>query len=250
MFFTSKKFGIVADVKEFTLTQLAEIYNEVTTNKPIKRFGDRPSALRRTRAAIEKHLESDEAPSVGKAAKKNKPEPTKPKPKPNPEPTKPKANKALISYPLGEEILHHRPNTRRGQLIRLMSQDKGVTLAEMMKETDWSEADVRVTLRMIHLHLGHGIQEDEQGNIQLLGRPRDRKPFNFSPAKEIKEHRLGTKRDRVIGMLSSKEGATMEEVRAETGWNAVQSFQGVILIHTYLGHGLSEDDEGRIRIAD
>lgn len=75
--------------------------------------------------------------------------------------------------------------------------------------------------------------------------------FNFDPKPDdqIKQHRSGTKRARVYEMLSSKEGATFDEVSETIGWDKRTTYEGIILIHKALGHGLVEDEKtGKIRL--
>lgn len=80
------------------------------------------------------------------------------------------------------------------------------------------------------------------------GAPKVRRAkFDFWPDETPKQTRPGTKRDRLLGMLRQKNGATIEEVMAEIGWCYRDAVDGIRLIHVYVGYGLSEDDNGRIR---
>lgn len=80
------------------------------------------------------------------------------------------------------------------------------------------------------------------------GGVRRKKRMSYPPMGEVKNHRAGTKRARVIQMLSRKRGATFAEIQDEIGWDYATAYEGVKLLHTYLGYGLEEDDQGRIRL--
>jgi len=71
-----------------------------------------------------------------------------------------------------------------------------------------------------------------------------RKPFNL-PVGEIKAHRPGTKRAKVLDMLLF--GATFADVQKATGWPYRTAYEGIKLINTELGYGLVEDEAGVIR---
>lgn len=74
------------------------------------------------------------------------------------------------------------------------------------------------------------------------------KRIDWSAKPTIKPHRPGTKRACVIGLLKRPEGATWEEVMQATGWDRRTAYEGVKLVHSYLGYGIREDGEGRMRI--
>lgn len=70
--------------------------------------------------------------------------------------------------------------------------------------------------------------------------------FNLPFLGEIKEHRPGTKRAKVIEMLTP--GATLEQVMAEIGWDRKTAYEGIRLVHFYLGYGIKTEDGGVIRL--
>lgn len=72
--------------------------------------------------------------------------------------------------------------------------------------------------------------------------------FDLPPQGEIKQHREGTARAKVIELCSRPEGATYEEVMEGTGWDDKKAYEGIRLIHFYLGWGMLRDAEGRIRL--
>lgn len=71
--------------------------------------------------------------------------------------------------------------------------------------------------------------------------------FNLKARKDRSEIRKGSKRARVLQMLQRKNGATIQEVMSDIGWDRKTAFDGIRLIHTKVGYGLKTDDNGRIR---
>lgn len=72
--------------------------------------------------------------------------------------------------------------------------------------------------------------------------------FNYPKEAEIKAHREGTKRARHIELLNRPEGATVEEVMKDIGWNRRQCVESFHILHNLLGYGLTTDDQGRVRL--
>lgn len=72
--------------------------------------------------------------------------------------------------------------------------------------------------------------------------------FVFPKKDEIKSCREGTKRAQVVALLSRPEGATLEEIMAETGWSQKDAYEGTRLVHFYLGYGMKQDENGRVRL--
>lgn len=91
--------------------------------------------------------------------------------------------------------------------------------------------------------------------------PKARKPrgmrFVFPAFDEIKTVREGTNRHKLIQMLSSENGATFEECLAAT-WGQKKDmdeetqrktcYEAIRLIHYYVGYGMTQDEEGRIKL--
>lgn len=85
---------------------------------------------------------------------------------------------------------------------------------------------------------------------------RKRRGFRFVfPARdEIKGHREGTNRAKLVEMMSRPAtaergaGATFEELRAATGWDEKTCYEGTRLVHYYLGYGMRQDADGRITL--
>ena len=89
---------------------------------------------------------------------------------------------------------------------------------------------------------------EHQDGKQIRGerKPKARKPFDCPFTGTVKPYREGTKRALVINMLKS--GATFEEIMGATEWNHRTAYDGIKLIHTSVGYGLSESSTGVIRL--
>lgn len=74
--------------------------------------------------------------------------------------------------------------------------------------------------------------------------------FNLPARPPLRNYREGTKRHRLIQLLTRPEGATFDEIQEEIGWTYKVAYENVKLLNDYVGFGLSEDDLGRIRIVD
>lgn len=72
--------------------------------------------------------------------------------------------------------------------------------------------------------------------------------FNFEFYGRVRNYRQNTKRSLLIGVLSRPEGATFAECQDTTGWNYKVCYENIVLLHTYVGFGISEDGDGRIRL--
>lgn len=65
---------------------------------------------------------------------------------------------------------------------------------------------------------------------------------------EIKVARAGSKRAIIVELMKRPEGASMIEIHQATGWDLRTAYDGITLVHKQLGYGISEDDEGRLRV--
>ena len=72
--------------------------------------------------------------------------------------------------------------------------------------------------------------------------------IDWKPARNLKDHRAGTKRAKVIAMMSRKNGATRRQLMRATGWDAKTLRDGIRLVHVAVGHGVREDAKGRLRL--
>lgn len=72
--------------------------------------------------------------------------------------------------------------------------------------------------------------------------------FNKVKKAEQKAPRPNTKRAKAYELMSRPQGATVQEVMAETGWDFNTARAGITCVWAVLGNGLRTDSEGRIRI--
>lgn len=82
--------------------------------------------------------------------------------------------------------------------------------------------------------------------------------FNFPPKPELKAHRKGTPgRAKLIELLHGTKGLTFDECLKATWAKRADmtpelqrrtTYEGLRLLHHYLGWGMRQDDEGRITI--
>ena len=75
--------------------------------------------------------------------------------------------------------------------------------------------------------------------------------FKFCKRDTIKEVKEGSKRYALLQLLKQEGGATFEECMAETGWNRKDCYEGIRLLHYYVGYGLNMDETtGKIWIVE
>ena len=74
---------------------------------------------------------------------------------------------------------------------------------------------------------------------------RARKSFNFEVREKIKRHRKGTKRAQLVTLLTI--GASYEQVMEKFGWSNRNAYEGIKLLHSKLGYGITETN-GIIRL--
>lgn len=77
--------------------------------------------------------------------------------------------------------------------------------------------------------------------------PKERKArgfrFKFMKRDEIKKVKEGSKRAVLLDLLKREGGATFEECMAATGWNRKDCYEGIRLLHYYVGYGLNQDEK-------
>jgi hypothetical protein len=67
--------------------------------------------------------------------------------------------------------------------------------------------------------------------------------FKFQKRDEIKEVKAGSKREQLLNLLKQPGGATFEECMAATGWNRKDCYEGIRLLHYYVGYGLDMNEQ-------
>ena len=207
-----------ASIEALQGTALVGLYNELA-NDSVKRFGDRKTGLARTKKAFQ----------VWKSQQKEA------GPRPD------------VADP--EEHRSYRPDSLRGKVIEMASKAGGAKFSDLLSATKWEPAELRAAISRIETYNGLTVTKTGEGDEEVIvvaGVIRTRKPFAFDPKKEQRDAREGTKRSKVLALLTRKEGATFDEVKGETGWDNRTAYEGIRLIHGYLGYGLKETPEGKI----
>ena len=81
-------------------------------------------------------------------------------------------------------------------------------------------------------------------------RGRRHEPFNIPPGRRVRTARDGTKRARLVKMLLSNRGATLQDVlRAIPRWTPRLAMCSIRALDR-LGYGLKEDERGRMRLVE
>lgn len=113
-----------------------------------------------------------------------------------------------------------------------------------------SDADIEASRQMVENDGPVAPTSDTKDLDPPAKKERKRRGFRFVfPKKdEIKTARPGSKRAKVVELLSRPEGATLAEIMAETGWSEKDAYEGTRLVHFYLGHGMTQDEQGRVRL--
>lgn len=109
--------------------------------------------------------------------------------------------------------------------------------------------------------LGFEVPEEAPAAPKEPKEPKARKPrgmrFVFPVGDEIKPVRAGTFRAKLVELFSTKPGATFDEALAAT-WGSKEGmdpevakktcYEGIRLLHYYVGYGMKQDADGRITI--
>lgn len=150
-----------------TIGQLVAEYNRLNRNKPVKRFSDRATAVKRVYAALGQQP-SGFAPAPAKAA--HKPVEASAAPQPAVTPTaapKPasKAERKRGKDAAPRTVAHvadpggklPRPDSKRGQLLAALQTPKGMSVEEMEKRFAWKRTDCADALRLLAKKNGVGV---------------------------------------------------------------------------------------------
>lgn len=104
-------------------------------------------------------------------------------------------------------------------------------------------------------------QIKDEADDRKASQPKTRKPrgmrFVFPAGDEIKSVRPGTFRAKLVELFSTGKGATFDEAMAAT-WGSKKgmdeetakktTYEGIRLLHYYVGYGMKQDADGRITI--
>jgi len=134
-----------AQISTMTLGELASAFNALAA-KPVKRFRDKATAIRRLNDEIE-GVKQDEA--IEKHVAK-------------------RTRTFNYTYPLKDEGARPvREGSKRARVIEQLRD--GTTVEEVMAENGWNERQAREGIRLIHTYVGYGlVQDEETGVISLV----------------------------------------------------------------------------------
>jgi hypothetical protein len=162
-------------IDTMTTAQLVAEYNRLCPEKPVKKFSDRATAIKRVTALLGKA-----APAPAKAP--TSPEASAPAatPTPAPKPVKrsseaaPKAEEpsgaprsAKSEYKANKAGKEPRPESKRGQLAALL-RGPGITIEEMMAKFEWKVTDCRDALRLIGAQNGIATKLGDDGKWRAM----------------------------------------------------------------------------------
>lgn len=113
------------------------------------------------------------------------------------------------------------------------------------------EAEVAAELAAIEAAKAAPAASEEAAPVEKKARKSRGFRFKFSKRDTIKEVKEGSKRFALLQLLKQEGGATFEECMAETGWNRKDCYEGIRLLHYYVGYGLNMDETtGKIWIVE
>lgn len=171
---------------------LVAIHNALAA-KPVNKFADRPTAIKRTQAAMDAAstviVVADDLTyslqSKDIAAESSVVAPTATPVEAPATADKVAAPRKLrgfrFVFPVKKEIKNHRPGTNRAKLIEMLSAEGGATFDELVAATWGKDAamakDVQIkttyeATRLLHFYLGYGMKMDATtGKITLVTTP-------------------------------------------------------------------------------
>ncbi|UAW07576.1 hypothetical protein AIIMSPlu_014 [Pseudomonas phage AIIMS-Plu-RaNi] len=113
------------------------------------------------------------------------------------------------------------------------------------------EAEVAAELAAIEAAKAAPAASEETAPVEKKARKSRGFRFKFCKRDTIKEVKEGSKRFALLQLLKQEGGATFEECMAETGWNRKDCYEGIRLLHYYVGYGLNMDETtGKIWIVE
>lgn len=167
-----------------SLKELAELYNKLVPEKPIGKFKDKPTAVRRVEVALEAKgvMTKDErkealaevkeviaeqrAAASEKKVKKDKSAAVTEERAKTERKRSGGRKRNLFSVSAKTRIKPHRENTRRAEAVKMLT--KGATLEELMAETRWNYRQAKEAVWLLHKHLGYGLTENpSNGKIHV-----------------------------------------------------------------------------------
>jgi hypothetical protein len=173
-----------ATLQTLSRKELTELYNKLAATlgeKPVARFSDSATALKRTKKLVERVNEKPAAKAEPKPEPKaaTKPEPkaaNKPEPKAATKPPRPR--NMSFNFPCTPEQKLVRPGTNRAKLLELLA--TGATFDQCVaatwgKDQNMPENEQRKNtyeaIRLLHYYCGYGLRQGSDGVIHLINTP-------------------------------------------------------------------------------
>mgnify|MGYP001578198408 FL=1 len=226
-------------VKAMKTADIVKAYNEVTGGS-VKKFASRGVAEKRLVAACsgEGAVKPAKAPKSGKE-----------KAQVNGQARASFNDLVNLEAVENPKSLQYRPTSPRGQVIEAASAEGGADMKALCKLVGKDRQGVVGLLRAINKSNGCAVTESEDNIVHvdatgLTGR----KLFNYEKHAEVVPPREGSKRARIVEFL--RKGATLDEVVEEFEYskNPERASEALGCLHAVHGYGLSEDDNGVIKI--
>lgn len=134
-----------------SLKELADLYNKLVPEKPIGKFKDKPTAIRRVEVVLDA--------KGGAVAPEKKPKAAVTEERAKTERKRGGGRKRNLFQVMAKtRIKPHRENTRRAEAVKMLT--KGATLEELMEVTRWNYRQAKEAVWLLHKHLGYGLTEN------------------------------------------------------------------------------------------
>lgn len=152
--------------------ELIKLHNELDPANPVKRFSSKDAGVKRVLALL------------AKAGNAGAPAPSASMPKreaaPRPEVTETPAaapatgnRRKVFNLAPRVRIKPHREGTKREAAIKLLSRANGGTFEEVQEACHWDYRTTYEGIKLLHVHCGYGLREDDKGRIRLTTREND-----------------------------------------------------------------------------
>jgi len=148
----------MSDLTQKSMKELVELYNENAANlgeKPVKKFSDKKTAIRRTTEIIARRKGGAQEPAA----------PTSPE-----EPKAQRKSRADFNLEPGEQRTIRAPQegkkpSKRYQVLLML--ERGTTIEEVMEAIGWDRRTAYDGIRLINKYSGRALVQDENGVITL-----------------------------------------------------------------------------------
>lgn len=141
------------ELEKKSTAELVELFNSLSPEKPVKRFSDRKTAIKRV---LEQLGQKQGSPK------------TSPAPKPAPVVTSTTERRVQFDFPKKAHQKNTRQGTKRAKVMELLSRPKGATFDEVMDTIGWDRRTTYEGIKLLHTSVGFGLREDADGRIHLV----------------------------------------------------------------------------------